>query len=47
MNKLFRFVKNIWEKLAKNSLLIIKIDISKNLLTNKIVKMNKKSISIN
>jgi hypothetical protein len=42
MNKLFRFVKNIWEKLAKNSLLIIKFDISKNLLTNKIVKMDKK-----
>lgn len=42
MNKLFRFVKNIWEKLAKDSLLISKFDISKNLLKNKIVKMDKK-----
>lgn len=38
MNKLFRFVKNIWEKLAKDSLLIV----YKNPLKNKIVKMDKK-----
>ena len=38
MNKLFRFVKNIWEKMAKNSLLIL----SKNPLKNKIVKIDKK-----
>jgi hypothetical protein len=42
MNKLFRFIKNIWSKLAKDSLLVIpKKHINNQKL--KIVKMNRKN----
>lgn len=42
MNKLFRFIKNIWSKLAKDSLLVIpKKPINNQKL--KIVKMNRKN----